>query len=114
MRKALFAATTLAGLGLSTATACPGEGVYRSIDSTLPTSITFVNAVANDEEYFSVYWLDYNGERQHYADIFPGRNVRLDTYVTHPWLVTMPEPGGGELCYHIYLPDRSPATVTLD
>jgi hypothetical protein len=74
----------------------------------------FVNAAESAEDMFSVFWLDYDGQRQHYGDVYPGDTFRLQTFVTHPWLVAYPEPGGGELCHHIYLPAPSPTTVTLD
>ena len=55
----------------------------RSIEGATPSHIDFVNAsgVAVD-----IYWLDYEGDRVHYATVAPGGNLAQPTWLTHPWI----------------------------
>ena len=34
-----------------------------------------------------VYWLNYEGKRISYGNIPPTASFRLETFVTHPWIV---------------------------
>ena len=92
---------------------CQGEGTVRSIESNVPTTIEFWNHADNDEDYYRIYWLNFSGNRQLYAEIFTGRGHHQPTFLTHPWLVTAPVPGGGEICVGIYMPDVSKRTINL-
>jgi dipeptidyl-peptidase-4 len=49
------------------------------------TSITFINATEGDVE---VFWVDFEGERRHYATIGAGKQHEQHTYAGHVWLVT--------------------------
>lgn len=92
---------------------CPGEGSMRSLSGDTPTTIRFEVIGENDETQFKIYWLDYQGRRKFYKHLFAGQSYTQQTYMTHPWLVTAPVPGGGEDCVAIYEPRRGGGTVTL-
>ncbi len=92
---------------------CPGENRMRSIAGDIPATITFRAVGENDETQFKIYWLDYDGRRKFYKHLFAGEAYTQQTYMTHPWLVTAPVPGGGEDCIAIYQPKRGGRTVTL-
>lgn len=114
--KTLAIATTIAMMAMAGAAEarCPGEGAKRSKTGDRPTSITFRAVGENDETQFKIYWLDYQGRRKLYRHIFAGDVYRQPTYMTHPWLVTAPVPGGGEDCVGIYMPRSSGRTITLN
>jgi hypothetical protein len=103
----------LAAFPLSALASCPGEGSARSLYSDQPTTLIFVNQASSPEDVISVYWLDYDGNRQHYTDVYPGETVRQKTFVTHPWLITFPVPGGGEVCHGIVQPLAKPGQVVI-
>ena len=105
---AVFAAAPLGALAL-----CPGESGSSSVQSDHPTSLLFVNQADSPEDYISVYWLDFDGNRQHYFDLFPGESRHQQTYLTHPWLVTFPVPGGGEVCHGIFQPLAKPGQIVI-
>ena len=84
--------------------ACSTEGRLRSKSGDVKTEIIFSAIGENDETQFKIYWLDYNGRRQFYKHIFAGDTYRQSTFMTHPWVVTAPIPGGGEDCVAVYLP----------
>ena len=35
-----------------------------------------------------VYWVDFNGKREPFIQLWPGRSKRLSTYAGHLWLIT--------------------------
>ncbi|MEV1147392.1 hypothetical protein, partial [Micromonospora sp. NPDC049799] len=61
------------------------EPALRSIGGGPETFIDFVNARSAP---VTVYWLNYDGQRQRYAELQPGQGYRQHTYVGHPWVVT--------------------------
>ena len=92
---------------------CRGEGKVRSINGRLKTRIVFENRSRSEEDSYKIYWLDYKGKRKLYATIYKGEVHRQSTYVTHPWVITSPVPGGGEICVGIYMPDPGKRKVVL-
>ncbi len=92
---------------------CSVEGRTRSQTGDTPTTISFSAVGENDETQFKIYMLDYQGRRQFYKNIFAGDTYRQSTFMTHPWVITAPIPGGGEDCIAIYLPARNAQTVVL-
>ena len=92
---------------------CSAEGRTRSRSGDTPTTISFSAVGENDETQFKIYWLDYQGRRQFYKHIFAGDTYRQSTFMTHPWVITSPIPGGGEDCVAIYLPARNAQNVVL-
>lgn len=104
----VIASTSLA------AAECPGEAGKHSRNSDVSTSIKFRIVGENDETQFKVYWLDFNGNRVLYKHGFAGDTWTQQTFMTHPWLVTAPVPGGGEDCVGVYMPKPGGRTITLD
>ena len=93
---------------------CHHEAGQRSTASDVSTTITFEIYGENDETQFKIYWLDYDGNRVFYKHVFAGDTYNQQTYLTHPWVVTAPIPGGGEDCIGVYYPQQGGSTVTLD
>lgn len=113
MLKSLATFAAFATFPLGALASCPGEGSTFSTRADHATTVVFVNAASSPEDYVSVYWLDYDGNRQHYFDLYPGETVRQDTFVSHPWLVTFPVPGGGEVCHGIIHPLHETGQVVI-
>ena len=55
----------------------------QSIDGTTPSQITFVNESGTEVD---IYWLDYEGDRIHYATLPDGAGYSQPTWLTHPWV----------------------------
>ncbi|MEL6373285.1 MAG: lysozyme inhibitor LprI family protein [Pseudomonadota bacterium] len=92
---------------------CEGERRMRSLNSRAPTKITFVNRARSEEDVYKIYWIDFNGRRKLYRTLFKGQRYVQPTYMTHPWVITSPIPGGGELCIRIVMPDPGSRRVVL-
>jgi Tol biopolymer transport system component len=56
----------------------------RSILGITPSAITFQNHSGVTAD---VYWLDYNGNRVHYATLASGQSYTQPTWLTHPWVM---------------------------
>ena len=92
---------------------CAEEDSLRSMRGDEKTNIQFNVIGENDETQFKLYWLDYQGHRQFYKHVFAGDTHNQQTFMTHPWVVTAPVPGGGEDCIAIYMPKKAGRTVSL-
>ena len=92
---------------------CAQEGRLRSTSGDRKARLRFRVIGENDETQFKLYWLDYQGRRQFYKHVFAGDVYDQQTFVTHPWVVTAPIPGGGEDCIAIYMPTEGRRTITL-
>jgi hypothetical protein len=89
---------------------CAQEDGLRSLKWDRPTHLTFENRRAVP---MRAYWLNYEGKRVFYAEIAPGRRWTVQTFVTHPWVVTE---GGNEYsgrCHFLYQPTLAPAVVII-
>lgn len=87
LRYAVTVSIALCGFasGAFAQSGCEDERGVKSAEGTKPTKVTFVNQA---DARMKVYWLDYDGKRQFYADVSSGKNYVQDTYMTHPWVVT--------------------------
>ena len=92
---------------------CRQERNLRSKKGDVSSNIRFRVVGESDETQFKIYWLDYQGKRQFYKHVFAGQTYNQQTFLTHPWVVTAPKPGGGETCIAIYTPSRGGQTITL-
>ena len=80
---------------------CRNRKNIRSMNSDEATKLTIIN---KSGAMRGVLWLDFNGHPEDYANLNSGEQVVLDTFTTHPWMITdgpgnclqivMPEPGG--------------------
>lgn len=77
------------GLTISTAALaaedCTSERSIKSADSNQAAKVQFKN---DSKSRVKIYWLNYEGKREHYSDVAPGRSYSQDTFMTHPWVVT--------------------------
>jgi hypothetical protein len=85
---------------------CAERSALRSEKSTEPTSLTFVN---QSGMYRAILWIDDKGLPTDRAGLNPGEKTRIDTFRTHPWMIT----DGPGNCVEIVLPAAEPATVVL-
>ncbi len=51
-----------------------------------------------------VFWLDYDGKEQKITEIAPGGATRLETYLTHPWIIK--DRRSGRIIERIYVKQR--------
>ena len=86
---------------------CKTEPTLRSLDSSVTTFINFTNSSTST---LRIYWLNYQGLRQHYEFLQPSESYWQPTFVTHPWVVT--ELSGR--CLAIYIPTERPISAVLD
>ena len=89
---------------------CELEGTVRSTSATTPMRFQLQNA---SSEALELFWLDYNGQRQSYGTLAPGRKFNMITYVTHAWLIAR---DWDNSCIHL-VPDpgmESVVTITDD
>jgi hypothetical protein len=85
---------------------CPAEAGLHSIEGNILTFVNFANGTGMTVR---TYWINYQGQRQFYAEIPAGQSYRQQTYVTHPWVVT----DSSENCLKVYMPQPSESTVTI-
>ncbi len=87
---------------------CADEGAIRSLQNDVPTQMLFRNRSGGRA---FLYWLDFAGQRQIYAQLAPGAQVTQPTMMGYPWLVA--DDRGG--CLGIYLPENQSQTlVTIE
>jgi hypothetical protein len=82
---------------------CKDQTKLRSKDSKTPAKITFVNRSGATR---GILWLDFDGLPKDYANLNDKDQVTLDTFMTHPWMIT----DGPGNCLRIMLP-QSPGEV---
>ncbi len=85
---------------------CSAMQSLRSQNSNHPTKMTFVNKTSEGR---AILWINFKGQTQQYAWLNPGERFSVNTFLTHPWMVTN---GPGD-CIDIYMPRRAPRTVRL-
>jgi hypothetical protein len=85
---------------------CSERTSLRSEHSKEPTRITFVN---KSGMYRGIMWIDTQGQFKNYGGLNSGEKKTIDTFRTHPWMIT---DGPGD-CIQIILPAAEPATVDL-
>ncbi len=85
---------------------CADRNTVHSVNSDVPTKITFVNSSGM---YRSIQWIDFKGGVKDYGGLDAGARLTLDTFVTHPWMIST---GPGD-CLQIFMPASVPATVEL-
>ena len=60
------------------------RGTPRSKESVAATTLTLENSTPLA---VAVYWIDFDGEERHFANLRPGDEFRQETYAGHPWRV---------------------------
>ncbi|MGH6836257.1 MAG: hypothetical protein ACREC9_12060 [Methylocella sp.] len=64
---------------------CHGEYGNRSRPTASPINLHIRNTSSNT---IRVYWINFEGWRQFYADVLPGRDYVQQTYIYHLWAIT--------------------------
>jgi hypothetical protein len=90
----------------ATSVSCRKLGSIRSKYSNRPTKITFVN---NSGAYRGILWIDFKGKPKDYANLQPGQQITLETFQSHPWMVT----DGPGNCLQMALPRSRPSLVKI-
>jgi von Hippel-Lindau disease tumor supressor len=72
----------------------------------IKTSINFLN---KGQQPIRVYWLNYKGKRVLYKELNSGENIEIQTFLTHPWLIT----DGNDNAKDIFFPDSKPRTIEI-
>jgi hypothetical protein len=85
---------------------CSERGSLRSLKSTEPTKITFVN---KSGMYRGIVWMNFKGGFQDFGGLNSGESKTIDTFRTHPWMITT---GPGD-CLQIILPSAEPGIAVL-
>ncbi len=88
-----------AGGGAKVAANCRSVGKLRSQNSDVPVSVTFRNKTNSMR---SVMWINFEGQAENYANLQPGQRITIDTYVTHPWMMT----DGPGNCAEVFMPKQ--------
>lgn len=102
----MIAAVTLTGISLSPAQArCNSTGL-RSLNSDVPTTITFVN---QSQTYRRIEWIGFDGQTKEYGGLNFGESKTIKTFLTHPWIITN---GPGD-CLQIVKPRAGGSVVRL-
>ena len=96
---AAFGLAAIVSVGEAQAASCSKFGKVRSQNSNTPVTVTFVN---KSGEYRSVMWIDFKGQPVSYANLDPGQNYTIKTYVTHPWMFT----DGPGNCIEMFMPSK--------
>jgi len=86
---------------------CQGENQLRSVDYNIRTTMKFKNYSKGTK---LIYWINYGGARVLYSTLKPNRIYTVNTFVTHPWVVT----SASGKCFAIYLPNRFPMSFSLN
>jgi TIR domain/VHL beta domain len=76
---------------------CKEEKNLRSLPTSDMTMISFANDSSSIKR---IYWLNETGKRVLYNSLGPGQTTRIQTYMTHPWVVT----DRSDECESIYMP----------
>lgn len=104
---AVTAATALLmTTGLSLAISCGKEGSIASPGTSKPVTITFKN---KSKQEVTVYWLDFDGDREEYATLDTGESYTQETYKNHIWLVADED----DDCIGIWSASKNSQSVTI-
>lgn len=82
------------------------DKVAYSVSGKFKTAIQFANQSGDVRK---IYWLDYEGKRSLYQTLSAGQTYEVDTFLTHPWLIT----NNNDDALEIYYPDTKTRTILL-
>jgi VHL beta domain len=85
---------------------CSDRSNMRSAKYQIPSKITFVHYSGARRD---IYWIDYAGRHHNFITLKAGQQATVDTFLTHPWMVT--DASGN--CIEILLPRPIPASVSF-
>jgi hypothetical protein len=85
---------------------CAGEEDLRSINSNQAAGLAFFNSRSSSVR---IYWIDFQGVRKFYTTVAPGATWRVNTYLTHPWVIT----DLSDQCIATHIPQSGSWRVTV-
>ncbi len=85
------------------------EGTIKSKKFDNPTTLNIENLT---QKTVKIFWLDYQGKRKPYGEIAAGQSHLMDTYATHPFLLT--DARGRGLAIFVAVPQAAQATLRQD
>jgi hypothetical protein len=85
---------------------CEVVGSIRSEQGTAPAVMVFEDSL---DQPISIYWINYNGDRIIYKDLQPGGSFSVNTYFTHPWLITRQDGA----CLDVFVPSQVAQTIAI-
>jgi VHL beta domain len=91
------------------AISCQDKIKHRSLPSDIRTTMEVIN---NRKSSVKVYWINYQGENQHYFDLSPGKQRTQKTFVGHPWLITNKKESHD--CLGIFFPTSNSKPIVLE
>jgi hypothetical protein len=86
---------------------CRNRKNIRSMVSEEKTKLTFINRSGSTR---NIMWLDFGSNARSYGRLKNGEQIELDTFMTHPWMVT----NSGGACLQIVEPDSGGRVVVLE
>jgi CHAT domain/VHL beta domain len=91
------------------ATSCQDKRKHRSLSSNTRTTMQVINKRSSPVK---IYWINYQGENQHYFDLGAGKQRKQKTFVGHPWLITNKQES--QDCLGIFFPTSKSEQVILE
>ena len=85
---------------------CESEPERTSTEGLVEADLTVINLT---DSTFTLYWLDYDGERVFYQESPPHSSVAQPTWLTHPWILTDDE----GTCYLLIVMNAQQQTMTI-
>ena len=86
---------------------CRNRGNLSSQISTEATKLTFLNRSGATR---NIVWLDFDSKAKSYGHLKNGEQIELDTFLTHPWMVT----DSAGACLQIVMPASGGRVVELE
>ncbi|WP_158514979.1 VHL beta domain-containing protein [Nioella nitratireducens] len=89
---------------------CDRIGELRSLEGVTPQRVTFTNQA---DGVRGIVWIDYDGGFLDMGGLSPGESITIDTYLTHPFMITdgrgncteVMAPVAGEASFQITVPN---------
>jgi hypothetical protein len=82
------------------------EQPSRSMSSTHRAEITFTNRGFIPVQ---VWWLNFEGQPVRYGELGWGQSLRVSTYLTHPWQMTL----NNRFLLGTFMPQELPSTIVV-
>jgi hypothetical protein len=105
---ATFDARTLFGGKVAAADddSCAALRGKKSTNDGQPVGVTFVNRT---DEYRVLDWIDFQGRPIQYAQIEPGQEFEVQTFIGHPWMAS----DGPGNCIEMFMPSPDQPVIEL-
>lgn len=85
---------------------CEALANATSLNSDTAVDVTFVNRT---QSFRALMWIGYDGVAVNYANLNPGEQYSVRTYLTHPWMVT----DGPGNCIEMIMPQQGVNVIDI-